>query len=115
MRECAEPGHLLSVQEGASKEVTLRAGDLVFFEYHRHYSVGIDCEFEIGDSLLLELLRSEHEYVHPERLKPGWTGGDNERCRWVFKTLHKGKTTLTIRKMFRGATDATYVYEINIT
>ena len=95
-------------------ELELKLGDQFSFKYHRHFSVGIDFEFEVEDTHLVEQVVSEHEYLHPEKLKPGWTGGDKERCRWVFQTIKHGCTTLTIRKMFRGNVEHTCVFQIAI-
>ena len=88
--------------KGEESSVILEIGDIVYYEFHRHGSVGEDAEFDIEDDSILIHERTESEYLHPENLKkPGWTGGDAERGRWFFKALKKGKTKLTIRILFR--------------
>ena len=57
--------------------VTLGVNETVSYEFFRHGSVGENMEFEIGDESVLRHLRTETEYLHPEKMKyPGWTGGD---------------------------------------
>jgi hypothetical protein len=76
-------------------------GDEFYYQFHRHESVGEDAEFEIADSQVIEHIRTETRYLHPEKMKPGWTGGDAEQGQWFFKAVGKGKTALHIRVMFR--------------
>jgi hypothetical protein len=81
---------------------SLTVGEVVWYEFHRHGSVGEDAEFEIEDESILIHERTETKYLHPENLKkPGWTGGDAEKGKWFFKGVQQGKTKLTIRILFR--------------
>jgi hypothetical protein len=83
-------------------EVTVQVGERFFYQFHRHGSVGEDAEFEIDDDTVIYLEDTESEYVNPENMKkPGWTGGDAEKGRWIFRALRPGKATLTIRILFR--------------
>ncbi|MHA1925050.1 MAG: hypothetical protein ACXABV_08730 [Candidatus Thorarchaeota archaeon] len=83
-------------------EETVQVGERFAYLFHRHGSVGEDAEFEIDDDTVIYLEETEAEYVNPENMKkPGWTGGDAERGRWIFQALRPGKTILTIRIMFR--------------
>ncbi|MFW9887932.1 MAG: hypothetical protein ACFFER_07110 [Candidatus Thorarchaeota archaeon] len=83
-------------------EVTVQVGERFFYQFHRHGSVGEDAEFEIDDDTVIYLEDIESEYVDPEKMKkPGWTGGDAEKGRWIFRALRPGKATLTIRTLFR--------------
>ena len=89
-------------------EVTLGLDEQVFFEFHRHVSVGEEMTFEIGDESILSHLGTETEYIHPEKMKyPEWTGGDAEKGKWFFKTVGKGKSTLVVSKIFRGTLEST--------
>jgi hypothetical protein len=81
--------------------------EIVTLEFHRHGSVGENMEFEIGDESIIKHLRTETEYLHPEKMKyPGWTGGDAEKGTWFFGTVGIGITTLTVRKFFRGTMES---------
>lgn len=83
-------------------EYTIQVGERFFIQFHRHGSVGEDAEFEIDDDTVIYNEKTETEYLHPENLKkPGWTGGDAERGKWFFRALRPGKTTLTVRILFR--------------
>jgi hypothetical protein len=87
--------------------VKLGVDETIFFEFHRHGSVGENMEFEIGNDSILSHLRTETEYIHPEKMKyPGWTGGDAEKGTWFFKTVGTGTTTLAVKKIFRGTLES---------
>lgn len=80
----------------------LSVGDEFYYQFHRHGSVGEDAEFEIGENSIIVHTDTETEYLHPEHMKkPGWTGGDAEKGKWLFKALKAGGTTLKINIMFR--------------
>ncbi|MFW9976072.1 MAG: hypothetical protein ACFFDQ_12450 [Candidatus Thorarchaeota archaeon] len=86
---------------------------MVSFEFHRHGSVGENMEFEIEDESILRFVRTETEYLHPEKMKyPGWTGGDAEKGIWFFEAVGIGTTTLTVSKIFRGTLESTCTVEI---
>jgi hypothetical protein len=88
--------------------VTLGVDETFFFEFHRHVSVGEEMDFEIGEESVLSHLRTETEYIHPEKMKyPEWTGGDAEKGKWFFKTAGTGKTSLAVKKIFRGTLEST--------
>lgn len=84
----------------------LSVGDEFYVQFHRHGSVGEDAEFEIADDRIVTHIRTEAEYLHPERMKPGWTGGDAERGRWFFRAETPGETTFTIRILFRFSVES---------
>lgn len=87
--------------------VKLGKDELVSFEFYRHGSVGENMEFEIGNESILKHLRTETEYLHPEKMKyPGWTGGDAEKGTWYFETVGTGATTLAVSKIFRGTLES---------
>lgn len=93
--------------------ITLGMDETVFFEFHRHVSVGEEMEFEIGDESILKHLGTETEYIHPEKMKyPDWIGGDAEKGRWFFKTAASGTTTLAVRKVFRGTLESTCIITV---
>jgi hypothetical protein len=103
--DCPKDGHV----------VKLGVDETIFFEFHRHGSVGEAAEFEIGDESILTHLRTETEYLHPEKMKyPGWTGGDAEKGKWFFKTVRTGTTTLTVSKIFRGTLESKCTVEIAV-
>ncbi|TFF83796.1 hypothetical protein EU524_01865 [Candidatus Thorarchaeota archaeon] len=95
--ECKEDGHTM----------WLSVGDEFYVQFHRHGSVGEDAEFEISDEGVVTHIRTEAEYLHPERMKPGWTGGDAERGRWFFRAEKPGETKFTIRILFRFNVEST--------
>jgi hypothetical protein len=101
--ECREDGDVVKVG----------MGEIVSFEFHRHGSVGEDMGFEIGNESILKHLRTETEYLYPEKMKyPGWTGGDAEKGAWFFKGVGAGNTTLAVSKIFRGTLESKCTLEI---
>ena len=80
----------------------LSVGEVVWYSFSRHGSVGEDAEFEIENEEVMAHERTETEYIHIEKMKkPEWTGGDAERGKWFFKALRPGSTRLTVRILFR--------------
>jgi len=85
--------------------IEFKVGNRFYYQFRRHGSVGIDGEFDIEDTTVIQHEDTRFKYTHPENLKPGWTGGDDERGKWLFRALKAGETKITIRKMFRGRID----------
>ncbi|MHA1963305.1 MAG: hypothetical protein ACW97G_01855 [Candidatus Thorarchaeota archaeon] len=101
--ECPKDGHV----------VTLGVEESIYFEFHRHGSVGEIMEFEIKDESVLTHLRTETEYIHPEKMKyHDWTGGDAEKGKWFFKTIGTGTTSLVVSKIFRGTLESKCTVQI---
>jgi hypothetical protein len=94
--------------------VKLSLGEEFYVQFHRHGSVGEDAEFEIEDESVVTHLVTETEYLHPDRLKPGWTGGDAERGRWFFKACGRGQAKLTIRTLFRFEVERTCSIRVQV-
>ena len=93
---------------------SFKVGDVFYYRFHRHGSVGEDAEFEIKNNQIIEHIQTKTEYLHPERMKPGWTGGDAEKGEWFFKAVRKGKTTLLIRILFRFEVESECAIEITV-
>ena len=103
--ECPKDGH----------SITLEIDDHVYFVFHRHVSVGEEMDFEIDNESIFSHLGTETEYIHPEKMKyPEWTGGDAERGKWFFKAIGKGKTTLAVKKIFRGTLESTCTVTVTV-
>lgn len=105
-------------QIACSKEgsaYSFKLGATFFYEFLRHGSVGIEVEFEIANTGVVSLVNTEEEYLHPERMKPGWTGGDSQRGRWFFRADKKGNTTILIRNLFRGRLESECRIDIAVT
>ena len=95
--------------------VDLSVGDVFRCRFHRHGSVGEDAEFEIEDESIISHEDTLCEYLHPEHMKkPGWTGGDAERCYWHFKADAPGETTLTIRILFRFKVESEHKVSVKV-
>ncbi len=95
--------------------VTVSVGTTFYFNFHRHGSVGEDRTFEIEDENIVEHIETDVHYKHPERMKPGWTGGDAELGKWFFKAIRPGKTEITVTKLFRFEVEDTYDVQVTVT
>ena len=101
--------------EGEDTLLKLSVGDEFYYQFHRHGSVGEDAEFTIEDESIIAHTDTKTEYLHPEHMKkPGWTGGDAERGKWFFKAIGKGKTTLAVKKIFRGTLESTCTVTVTV-
>jgi hypothetical protein len=108
------PSEVVEVKcKGKETSITLLVNREFWVGFSRHGSVGEDAEYEITDSSVISHERTETEYLHPERMKEGWTGGDAERGRWFFRVNAPGTTSLIIRTLFRF--DVESECRINIT
>jgi len=103
--ECSESGSSYS----------FKAGDLFYYEFYRHGSVGKEVEFEISDGGVISQVDTHEEYVHPENMKPGWTGGDLQKGQWFFRADKSGTTSILIRNVFRGRLESECRIEIVVT
>jgi hypothetical protein len=104
---------IMCAEQGAT--YSFKVGETFFYEFHRHESVGIEAEFEIADTGVISHVNTEKEYLHPENMKPGWTGGDSQRGRWTFRADKKGNTSILFRKLFRGRLDSECRIDITVT
>ncbi|MCF2135907.1 MAG: protease inhibitor I42 family protein [Candidatus Thorarchaeota archaeon] len=82
-------------------EYQFQVGDRFYLQYHRHGSVGEDAEIIVENDGIISVEKKESEYLHPERMKPGMTGGDAEHVRWFFRAASPGTTKIIVRKLFR--------------
>lgn len=93
--------------EGKDSVERLSVGEVVYFAFHRHGSVGEDAEFEIDNGEVLSHEGSETEYINIEKMKkPEWTSGDAERGKWFFRAIRPGTARLTVRTLLRFKTES---------
>ena len=84
------------------QSITLRVNEKVSYSYPLHGSVGITAEYYIADENILKYIDTKVKYHHPERMKPGMTGGDSATGTFIFKAIKQGETELIIKHLFRG-------------
>ncbi|MEM2143642.1 MAG: hypothetical protein QXS20_07170 [Candidatus Thorarchaeota archaeon] len=85
-----------------SNVIEIKCGEEFYYQFGRHASVGEEAEFEIEDTSVVTHIDTELKYRYPERMKPGWTGGDSQTGRWFFKGDRPGETKIHFRELFRG-------------
>ncbi len=96
---------LLAVGSGPMPEVRVRVGGVLQWTCPHHESVGIGSEVVIADPAVLALGSPELRYSHPDRLRPGITGGDAAVLTYTAEALAPGATELRVRSLFRGELD----------
>ena len=112
--------HLLGEEKPGSEggraipEATLMVNETAYVTCELWGSVGIDCENEVSDDQILSFMKSEVKYRFPERMKPGWTGGDAAEKVLFFEAKQPGSVILKIHRMFRGKKEETRVIRISI-
>lgn len=82
--------------------IEVKVGDTLQYMYFKHSSVGNEVDFIISDEKCIELSDNKIEYKYPEKMKPGWTGGDASNGVFIFKAISKGQCLLTLQNLFRG-------------
>jgi predicted secreted protein len=95
-----------------AKPLQIKPGTKLIFTYRLHVSVGFGADYQIANPAVLVLLKEDAKYLHPERMKPGWTGGDEAQAVFIFQAKATGETALTIRKLFRGKVEEVIKYKI---
>ena len=114
MKPKAPHASQISCSEGGSA-YSFKVGDMFFYEFYRHESVGKEVEFQIGDTQIVSHVDTRKEYVHPENMKPGWTGGDLQKGQWLFRANALGITPVVIRSVFRGRLESECRIDITVT
>ena len=90
---------------------TVKVGEKISFKTNVHASVGMGAEYEIQDEKIINLEESEVIYDNPNF---EGTGGDAGMQKFTFKGLSKGKTKVTIKKVYRGDLEKEIFLEVEV-
>jgi hypothetical protein len=82
--------------------VSLRVGEKCYFTFKKWSSVGFEVEYVIEDKTIIQVVEEKINYLHPEKMKSGMTGGDEGKGILIFQAQRAGKTHLMLRELFRG-------------
>ena len=115
MKNIDDMGMRLSCKENEIPEYGIKLGEVFHFQFHRHGSVGVNYEYEFDFPENVVHENTYCVYVNPENMKTGWTGGDKERCQWVFRGVKEGIIVFTVKKIFRGDLEKECKIKIQIT
>ncbi|WP_157698998.1 hypothetical protein [Bernardetia litoralis] len=97
--------------QNSTKAYKIKVGEKINFATRVHGSVGMAAEYEIQDEKILKLDNSEIIYDNPNF---EGTGGDAATRYFIFKGISKGKTKVTIKKIFRGELQKEIVLEVEV-
>jgi hypothetical protein len=110
----ADEGEATSLNDRT--DVTLHVGSRVHYNARDWSSVGYKAECSVSDEKVIRLATTRLVRLHPWNPFHPWDdgdGGDEARKVFCFEAVSKGKTVITIRKLFRGKLQETT--EIKIT
>lgn len=96
------------------KQVDVGVDALMTYAFRKHESVGFDAQYQIADPDILLCVKEQCQYEHPEKMKAGWSGGDNARACFVFRALKPGQTSVMIQHLFRGELEAEQTIEVTV-
>ncbi len=88
--------------------------EIFYYDADVHTSVGIEVEYGIGDTEVVQFDHSEIIYENKEDMEEGMTGADAATKTLVFKAKKSGETTITISELFRGEIKQTYIFKITV-
>ena len=89
----------------------INVGEKISFKTNVHASVGMAAEYEILDEKIVKLEKSEVILDNPDF---EGVGGDAGMAKFTFKAFSKGKTKVTIKKVFRGELEKEIVLEVEV-
>lgn len=101
----------LKSNQDSTTDYKVKVGEKISFKTSVHGSVGMGAEAEILDDKILKLESGEIIYNNPNFEAPG---GDAGMHKFTFKTLSKGKTKITIKKIYRGELEKEIVLEVEV-
>ncbi|WP_375561393.1 protease inhibitor I42 family protein [Bernardetia sp. OM2101] len=98
-------------QANSQANYKVKLGEKITFKTNVHGSVGMTAEYEILDDTILKLENSKIIYDNPNFKG---SGGDGGMKKFAFKALSKGKTKVTIKKIYRRELQKEIVLEIEV-
>jgi hypothetical protein len=99
------------LNQDSTTDYQVKVGEKISFKTSVHGSVGMAAEYKIVDEKILKLEEAKIIYDNPNF---EGTGGDGGKKKFTFKGLSKGKTKVTIQKIYRGDLEKEIVLEIEV-
>ena len=91
----------------------VEVGDLFFFEFMLHGSVGFGADFEENfEANTLCFEREEIEYKNPQAVEAGLCGADEARGRFYFRALGPSLSFVVCETSYRGQVEQRYKFWI---
>lgn len=98
----------------ASKKQSLKVGARGFYIVPVHASVGKWATAASSDEAIVRIVDTQTRYLRPERMKPGFTGGDAAQHTFVFEGIAPGTATVTVTKLFRDKVEETVKIKVTV-
>lgn len=98
-------------QANSQANYKVKLGEKISFKTSVHASVGMGADAQILDDKILNLESNEIIYNNPNF---EGAGGDAGMHKFTFKALSKGKTNLTIKKIYRRELQKEIVLEVEV-
>lgn len=105
---------VIELNELTQKNYVCKVGQKFSYNAPVHASVGIDSEVAIEDATIVKITDAKFEYQNKNQEKEPLAGGDAATKTYTFEALKVGKTTIEIKKNFRGTIESTAKFEIEV-
>lgn len=99
------------INQDSTTDYQVKVGEKISFKTSVHGSVGMAAEYKIMDDKILKLEEAKIIYDTPNF---EGTGGDGGMKKFTFKGIKKGKTKVTIQKIYRGDLEKEIVLEVEV-
>ena len=96
------------------QSIILKINEKASYNFNLHASVGFTAEYYIVDKSILKYINTKIKYHHPERMKPGMTGGDSATGTFIFSAVKQGETELIIKHLYRGELEKEVIIKITV-
>ena len=95
-------------------ETTAALDAALTYTYRLWESVGFTAEYKISEPGILKMTDNDVKFHHLANLVPGYTGADEATATYSFKALKPGRTTLTIKELYRGKLKVEKSFKITV-
>lgn len=96
----------------SDSSIEILKNEIFYYETTVHASVGIEVEYEIENTKIVQFHHEDISYKHKKDMEKGLSGADEATKTFAFKAKSRGTTIITIKELFRGDVKNTYTFKI---
>jgi hypothetical protein len=108
----AQHNKMIELHPLKDNHYTLKVGQKVYYSAKLHASVGIYTEYAINDTDVAKFVSDDITFQNKENAN--LPGGDEATQTFVFEAIKVGKTTITLREMFRNDEKHKAVFHVKV-
>lgn len=98
----------------SDSSIEVLKNEIFYYEATVHASVGIEVDYEIENTEIVQLHHQEIRYKNKKDMEKGLSGADEATKTFAFEAKWSGETTVTIKELFRGDLKNTYIFKIKV-